>query len=227
MKPNPEFEAWVTRMDETTDWEVVSPTDMMQMAWEAGQEPALHYATNLARHLWERCYRSEEAPVFFRLNDLMGALSQIGNMTAGMERRRAEADPLPRMVSLRDLKPQPEGTHVTCLPRGFVLLNATAMEAKIVELYAAECLRLNPPLTAECQQVPELAEAPCSATEAKDLALANWMQDVTSLLCYQPEVPHAHKASLVEALDHYTKRCAEADASSSPNDPSSAARRGH
>lgn len=60
-------------------------------------------------------------------------------------------------------------------------------------------------------------QQPCSATGAKDLALANWMQDVTSLLCYQPEVPHAHKVSLVEALDLYTKRCAEADASKSPN----------
>jgi hypothetical protein len=37
------------------------------------------------------------------------------------------------------------------------------------------------------------------------------MQDVTSLLCYQPEVPHAHKESLVKALDHYNKQCAELD----------------
>lgn len=47
-----------------------------------------------------------------------------------------------------------------------------------------------------------------------ELALANWMQDVTSLLCYQPEVPHAHKESLVAALDRYTK----ARAAKSPND---------
>jgi hypothetical protein len=46
-----------------------------------------------------------------------------------------------------------------------------------------------------------------------ELALANWMQDVTSLLCYQPEVPHAHKESLVAALDRYTK----ARAAKSPN----------
>lgn len=49
----------------------------------------------------------------------------------------------------------------------------------------------------------------CAAS--KDLALQLWMQDVTSLLCYQPEVPHAHKESLVKALDHYNKRCAELD----------------
>ena len=49
----------------------------------------------------------------------------------------------------------------------------------------------------------------CAAT--KDLALQLWMQDVTSLLCYQPEVAHAHKESLVKALDHYNKRCAELD----------------
>ena len=41
--------------------------------------------------------------------------------------------------------------------------------------------------------------------QEKDLALRQWMQDVTSLLCYQPEVPHAHKESLVRALDHYIK----------------------
>ena len=45
----------------------------------------------------------------------------------------------------------------------------------------------------------------------KDLALQLWMQDVTSLLCYQPEVPHAHKESLVKALDHYNKQCAECE----------------
>lgn len=51
--------------------------------------------------------------------------------------------------------------------------------------------------------------ASASGCTAKDLALQLWMQDVTSLLCYQPEVPHAHKESLVKALDHYNKRCAE------------------
>ena len=57
---------------------------------------------------------------------------------------------------------------------------------------------------------PDCAPAPCYAA-SKDLALQSWMQDVTSLLCYQPEVPHAHKESLVKALDHYNKRCAELD----------------
>lgn len=57
--------------------------------------------------------------------------------------------------------------------------------------------------------VPFASASGCAAS--KDLALQNWMQDVTSLLCYQPEVPHAHKESLVKALDHYTKQCAELD----------------
>jgi len=42
-----------------------------------------------------------------------------------------------------------------------------------------------------------------------DLALANWMQDVTSLLCYQAEVPHAHKESLVAALHRHTQACSQ------------------
>jgi len=37
----------------------------------------------------------------------------------------------------------------------------------------------------------------------KELRLYLWMQDITSLLCYQPEVPHAHKESLVKALNDY------------------------
>lgn len=52
---------------------------------------------------------------------------------------------------------------------------------------------------------------------SKDLALANWMQDVTSLLCYQPEVPHAHKESLVKALDRYTHCSAQLAAGEPPN----------
>lgn len=39
--------------------------------------------------------------------------------------------------------------------------------------------------------------------ERKEFALQQWMQDVTSLLCYQPEVPLKHKESLVKALDNY------------------------
>ena len=53
---------------------------------------------------------------------------------------------------------------------------------------------------------------------SKDLALANWMQDMTSLLCYQPEVPHAHKESLVTSLDRYTHCSAQLAAGEPPND---------
>lgn len=64
--------------------------------------------------------------------------------------------------------------------------------------------------------VPFASASGCAAS--KDLALQNWMQDVTSLLCYQPEVPHAHKESLVKTLDHYNKQCAELDESKRHND---------
>lgn len=37
------------------------------------------------------------------------------------------------------------------------------------------------------------------------LAVKQWMQDVTSLLCYQPDIPMEHKKSLVEALDRVIK----------------------
>ena len=53
---------------------------------------------------------------------------------------------------------------------------------------------------------------------SKDLALANWMQDVTSLLCALGMVPHDHKESLVKALDRYTHCSAQLTAGEPPNE---------
>lgn len=65
--------------------------------------------------------------------------------------KRAE-DSVERLIGLRDCKPVPDGTRVACLPGGFVLLNATPTETKVIALYAAECLRLKPPeIIVECQ----------------------------------------------------------------------------
>lgn len=36
-------------------------------------------------------------------------------------------------------------------------------------------------------------------------ALHQWMQEVTSILCYQPEIPLAHKTDLANALAEYEK----------------------
>lgn len=36
-------------------------------------------------------------------------------------------------------------------------------------------------------------------------ALFKWMQEVTSLLCYQPEVPMTHKEDLCTALNDYSR----------------------
>ena len=70
--------------------------------------------------------------------------------------------------------------------------------------------------------VPFASASGCAAS--KDLALQCWMQDVTSLLCYQPEVPHAHKESLVKALEHYNKRCAECEQAKQHNNSSAQTR---
>jgi hypothetical protein len=35
--------------------------------------------------------------------------------------------------------------------------------------------------------------------------LEAWMKEVTDLLCYQPEVPLAHKQAVVEAMQAFTK----------------------
>jgi hypothetical protein len=39
--------------------------------------------------------------------------------------------------------------------------------------------------------------------QANDLALRQWMQEVTWLLCYQTEVPHGHKDSVTKSLDRF------------------------
>lgn len=64
-----------------------------------------------------------------------------------------------RLRKIFDLSPLIDGTHSTrlqLLPDGYVLLDPTPTEAKIIELYAAECLRIKPPLTdVECQRAGE------------------------------------------------------------------------
>lgn len=42
--------------------------------------------------------------------------------------------------------------------------------------------------------------------EEKQKALLRWIEEVTFLLCYQPEIPQAHKQSLFAAMDDY-RRC--------------------
>lgn len=93
MKINPDFERWVSARDEDTDWETISPTGMMQMAWEAATEQPLGYATQLARHLREHYYK-EESPKFKPFDDLMGVLSQIDNMLGGLAERRKNSAPV-------------------------------------------------------------------------------------------------------------------------------------
>jgi len=74
----------------------------------------------------------------------------------------------------------------------------------------------------ETRRAERRSRAAHGSAALKDLALQLWMQDVTSLLCYQPEVPHAHKESLVKALDHYNKRCAECEQAKQQNAKGSA-----
>jgi hypothetical protein len=51
----------------------------------------------------------------------------------------------------------------------------------------------------------------------KDIALWNWMQDITSLVCYQPEVPMKHKESLCAAMARYTGCRSNLQATQPPN----------
>lgn len=48
---------------------------------------ALEYATRLATALWEKHWKAD-APDWRPLPDLIGVLSQIDNMTVGLERKK-------------------------------------------------------------------------------------------------------------------------------------------
>lgn len=53
--------------------------------YTAAHMTPLEYATDLARHIWAKHF-AETAPDWEPLPDLMGVLTQIDNMTAGMVR---------------------------------------------------------------------------------------------------------------------------------------------
>ena len=50
----------------------------------------------------------------------------------------------------------------------------------------------------------ELAAPAGCASDERD-ALESWMREVTDLLCYQPEIPMAHKQTMVDAFAKYRK----------------------
>jgi hypothetical protein len=57
---------------------------------EPVQEPVAYgYASRLAIHIWQKHYK-EVSPQWKPLDDLMGVLTQIANMTSGLNRQHAE-----------------------------------------------------------------------------------------------------------------------------------------
>lgn len=42
-------------------------------------------------------------------------------------------------------------------------------------------------------------------SETEKQAIQKWMHEVTSLLCYQPEVPMKHKEDLCNALNEFNQ----------------------
>ena len=52
-----------------------------------GYAASLEYATRLAKLIWERDWK-KEAPHWQPLDDLLGVLTQIDNMLAGMEKKK-------------------------------------------------------------------------------------------------------------------------------------------
>jgi hypothetical protein len=69
--------------DERSAW-VVCPR---RFAGARGYAAALEYATRLATGMWERDWK-EESPHWQPFDDLVGVLSQIDNMLAGMEKKK-------------------------------------------------------------------------------------------------------------------------------------------
>lgn len=55
-------------------------------------------------------------------------------------------------------------------------------------------------------EMPQNLLAAPAGSDAPDVsALGKWMQEVTQLLCYQPEVPMKHKEELCNALNEYNQ----------------------
>lgn len=60
-------------------------------------------------------------------------------------------------------------------------------------------------------------DAIAGAAAARSDAMAAWMDEVTSLLCYQPEVPLKHKEDLCNALNEF-KRFRQAESLATSGD---------
>lgn len=82
------------------------------------------------------------------------------------------------------------------LVSGFGLPSWDLLGDKIKETWEAAASRVSECITGR----PSVEVSPA---ERKEFALQLWMQDVTSLLCYQPEVLLKHKESMTKALDKY------------------------
>ncbi len=57
-----------------------------------GYAASLEYATRLAKGMWERDWQ-KESPHWQPFDDLLGVLTQIDNMLAGMEKKKRHNDP--------------------------------------------------------------------------------------------------------------------------------------
>jgi hypothetical protein len=62
------------------------PNRPRRFAGARGYAAALEYATRLATGMWERDWK-EESPRWKPFDDLLGVLTQIDNMLAGMEKK--------------------------------------------------------------------------------------------------------------------------------------------
>lgn len=62
-----------------------------------GYAAALEYATRLAKGMWERDWK-EESPHWQPFDDLLGVLTQIDNMLAGMEKKKRHNDQAQRLA---------------------------------------------------------------------------------------------------------------------------------
>ena len=81
---------WDHALDGPTPEAPVSK-ETAQWIWNAARaEPdAYGYASRLAIHIWQKHYK-EVSPQWKPLDDLMGVLTQIDNMTSGLNRQQAE-----------------------------------------------------------------------------------------------------------------------------------------
>ena len=94
-QPDPYAKGYADAMN----WKVQNHLEHLPAAQPEQEPDAYGYASRLATHIWQKHYM-KDAPKWKPLDDLMGVLTQIDNMTSGLTRlSQPEQEPMATVTS--------------------------------------------------------------------------------------------------------------------------------